>query len=109
MSLKKPHSYKNSVVWCLTEKGLVIGDNNPETSGGEPVTVRRVWQKFSAFIDTWSDKFGVPAELVVATEMVKWLNSDQEIHPVLVRHNFIDIFRRARRCASPNMPLSGHK
>jgi len=65
--LKIPHAYKDSVVWCLTDKGVVIGVNNPETSGGEPITVRKVWQQFGTFIEIWSDKFGVPAELIMAT------------------------------------------
>jgi len=65
--LKTPHGYQDSVTWCLNESGLVIGREQPETSGGEPVTVRRAWQQFGDSMDEWTDKFGVPAELIIAT------------------------------------------
>jgi hypothetical protein len=65
--LKNPHSYQGSVTWHLNPKGIVIDNGEPETFGGEPITVRRVWQNFSAPIEEWALKFGIPVELIMAT------------------------------------------
>ncbi|MBI1925582.1 peptidoglycan-binding protein [Candidatus Poribacteria bacterium] len=66
--LSQRHSYRDSVIWHLSLKGILISDvEKPETFGGEPMTVRRVWQRFSAPIEEWASKFGVPVELIVAT------------------------------------------
>jgi hypothetical protein len=66
--LKQPHQFRDSVSWQLTPDGIVIGNKlPPETSGGEPRTVRSVWQRFSAPLEEWSHKFGVPVELIIAT------------------------------------------
>lgn len=65
--LKQPHRFKDSVSWQIAEDGIVIDQKPPETSGGEPKTVRGVWQKFKGPIEEWSAKFGVPVELIIAT------------------------------------------
>jgi hypothetical protein len=67
--LTQPHGFQDSVItWRLTPKGVLIGDaNEPETTGGEPRTVRRVWQSFNDPIETWAQRFGVPVELIIAT------------------------------------------
>lgn len=65
--LKQPHRFKDSVSWQMTADGIVIDQKQPETTGGEPKTVRSVWQRFSTPIGEWSAKFGVPAELVIST------------------------------------------
>lgn len=66
--LKQPHRFKDSVLWQVTADGIIIDQKQPpETSGGEPKTVRGVWQKFKDPLEKWSAKFGVPAELIVAT------------------------------------------
>lgn len=66
-ALTTPHAYHDSVTWHLTPEGLVIDGAPPETFGGEPATVRRIWQAFSPSIEDWAHDFGVPAELIVAT------------------------------------------
>lgn len=65
--LTAPHAFRDSVPWRLSPAGLLIDGEAPETFGGEPTTVRRVWQNFSASINDWAHDFGVPAELIVAT------------------------------------------
>lgn len=66
--LKQVHRFRNSVAWQLSAEGIVIDQKRPpETTGGEPKTVRSVWQRFKDPIEQWSAKFGVPAELIVAT------------------------------------------
>lgn len=65
--LKRPHCFRDSVSWRLTPEGLVIEDQPPEVFGGEPKTVRRVWDRFNEPIGEWSVKIGLPAELIIAT------------------------------------------
>lgn len=65
--LTQSHGFRDSIRWCLARNGLRIEDEDPETFGGEPKTVRRVWQAFSGSITDWAHGFGVPAELIVAT------------------------------------------
>ncbi|NOZ25359.1 MAG: lytic transglycosylase domain-containing protein, partial [Nitrospirae bacterium] len=65
--LREPHAYRDSVKWHLGPEGLVIESGPPETFGGEPVTVRRVWNDFRPAIEEWAVKFGVPVELIIAT------------------------------------------
>lgn len=66
-ALKAPHRYRDSVTWSLSRNGIVTDSQKPETTGGEPKTVRSVWSRFSQPIEDWATKFGVPVELVVAT------------------------------------------
>jgi len=65
--IKALHRYKDGVAWCVGPTGVVIDGGSPETTGGEPATVRKVWQRFGVAIDQWALKFGVPAELIIAT------------------------------------------
>jgi hypothetical protein len=65
--LKQEHSFHDSVHWQLTPRGLVIAQGAPETTGGEPQTVRQVWQRFSQPIQEWAASFGIPVELIIAT------------------------------------------
>jgi len=66
--LKQLHRFKDSVAWQLAPEGLVIDQKRPpETSGNEPKTARKVWGSFRAPIEDWSEKLGVPVELIVAT------------------------------------------
>jgi len=65
--LKEPHTYRDSIKWRLAHNGIIIEDGRPETFGGKPKTVTRVWNDFRAPIEEWSRKFGVPVELIIAT------------------------------------------
>jgi hypothetical protein len=66
--LTEPHQFRDSVVWQLSAQGILIDRKPPpETTGGDPKTVRSVWQRFSEPVEQWSQKFGVPAELIIAT------------------------------------------
>jgi hypothetical protein len=65
--LMAPHAFRDSATWQLTHEGIVIDGAMPETFGGEPETVRRIWLNFSASIEDWAHDFGVPVELLVAT------------------------------------------
>ncbi len=64
--LKKQHGFHDSILWHLDKNGLFV-DGKLETTKGDPRTVRRVWDSFSAPLDEWSKKFGVPVELIIAT------------------------------------------
>ena len=64
--LKQRHTFQDSISWSLDKTGLIV-DGKLETTGGEPKTVRRVWNDFSAPLEEWSKKFGVPVELIIAT------------------------------------------
>jgi len=66
-SLKISHNIFGSVNWSLGNSGIAIEGNPPEDTGGQPDTVARIWQNFGDSISHWSEKFGVPAELIVAT------------------------------------------
>ncbi len=66
-SLKVPHNVFEGVSWSLGNNGISIEGNPPEDTGGQPDTVARVWQNYGDSISRWSEKFGVPAELIVAT------------------------------------------
>jgi peptidoglycan hydrolase-like protein with peptidoglycan-binding domain len=66
--LTEPHQFRDSVVWQLSAQGILVDKKQPlETTGGDPKTVRSVWQRFSEPVEQWSQKFGVPAELIIAT------------------------------------------
>lgn len=65
--LKDFHGFRDSIQWRLQKKGLEVQGKGIERTGGEPATVIRVWEQFNYAIDQWSEKFGVPAELIIAT------------------------------------------
>jgi len=66
-ALEMLHGFGNSIRWQLQAQGVTIEGIGVERTGGEPETVRRVWDQFGEAIETWSGRFGVPAELLVAT------------------------------------------
>ena len=65
--LKQEHGFRDSARWHLTPQGLIVNSGTPETSGGQPQTVRQVWQRFNQPIQEWAASFGVPVELIIAT------------------------------------------
>lgn len=68
LPLRRDHArFDASVRWRLEQDGLHIDGNDPQGSGGEPQTVRRIWQQYGDTITAACTKYGVPAELVVAT------------------------------------------
>ncbi len=66
-SLKESHNIFGSVSWALISGGVSIENEPPVDTGGEPKTVARVWMHYGDSIMKWSEKFGVPSELIVAT------------------------------------------
>lgn len=67
-ALKTPHArFANSIRWHLTKAGLSIDGGSPENTGGQPQTVRRVWNDFGPAIEASAQEFGVPVELIIAT------------------------------------------
>lgn len=66
--LMEPHRFRDSVMWRLSQTGILIGNAEaPETFGGEPVTVRRIWNLYAPAIQAWAGHFETPVELIVAT------------------------------------------
>jgi len=65
--LTSPHGYRDSCLWCLTRDGISVDGQPPETWGGEPSTVRRIWQDYRQPLEYYADAYGVPVELVIAT------------------------------------------
>ena len=61
------HGIFGSVEWRLAEDGIRIAGAVPETTGGRPVTVGRVWGAFGDSISRWGAHYQVPVELIVAT------------------------------------------
>ncbi len=66
-SLTAWHRFRDSVRWRLQRQGLEVEGSGFERTGGEPTTVRRVWDRFGYAIDRWGERYNVPAELIVAT------------------------------------------
>lgn len=69
-SLRLPHNrfaIPGSVKWRLTPSGISIDGALPEGTGGQPVTVGRIWRDFGPHIVDSAEKYGVPVELIVAT------------------------------------------
>lgn len=62
----EPHSRFGGIAWRLSADGLIVG-NRLERSGGELVTVPRVWRLYAASILEAASKYRVPVELIVAT------------------------------------------
>ncbi|MDH5546462.1 MAG: peptidoglycan-binding protein [Gammaproteobacteria bacterium] len=65
--LIKPHGFRDSVVWQLADNGILIDHNMPETTGGEPLTIARIWESWGSAIERHAEDFGVPVELIMAT------------------------------------------
>ncbi len=66
--LARPHRrFPDSVQWALRPEGVSVEGAAPETTAGEPRTVRRIWEAYGDSIARWGRDFGVPVELVIAT------------------------------------------
>lgn len=61
------HKYRESVQWRLQRKGIEIHGSGFEYPSTGKRTPNLVWERFSYAIEEWSEKFMVPAELIVAT------------------------------------------
>ncbi len=61
------HGFMDSIQWRVQPMGIEIGDGQFDRTGGSPTTVTRVWESFGVAIEKWSVRYGVPAELIVAT------------------------------------------
>jgi len=67
-ALKAPHlRFSGSVRWQLTPNGISIDGAAPEDTGGQPATVKRVWDNFGPAIEHSAQEFGIPVELIIAT------------------------------------------
>jgi hypothetical protein len=67
INLNEWQSFKDSVRWRLTPKGIEVeGDGVPRTRG-EPATVKRIFETFKEPIEEMATKYGVPIEIIVAT------------------------------------------
>ena len=66
--LSKYHGYRDSTIqWRLKQKGVEIKESGFDRTSEKPETVTQVWEQFGDAINRWSEEFGVPAELIVAT------------------------------------------
>lgn len=73
------HSIFGSVEWRLAEDGIRIAGAAPETTGGRPVTVGRVWGAFGDSISRWGAHYQVPVELIVATSCTETGGNPEKI------------------------------
>lgn len=67
MSLETLHGYRDSVRWRLTTSGVEIEGSGVERTFGEPQTVSRAWDLFSAEVNRSADSHKVPCALIIAT------------------------------------------
>jgi hypothetical protein len=74
------HGYHDSVQWKLQTDGLYIKPTGIEKAASGQKIVQDVWERFGQAIEEWSEKFGVPAELIVAT-----ICTESEGNPEAVR------------------------
>lgn len=66
--LVRPHRhFEGSVTWSLLRDGIAIDGAAPRGTPGEPVTIRRIWTRYSDLCCTAAKHYGVPVELIVAT------------------------------------------
>ena len=65
--LKHFHSFRDSVKWRLQETGLEIENSGIELPSRNKNIVKKVWENFGSSIEKWTEKFSVPAELIVST------------------------------------------
>jgi hypothetical protein len=66
LPLLAPHNYNDGASWQLTPRGVMLGAELPRT-GGQPLTVARVWTQFGSAICRSARSNKVPVELIVAT------------------------------------------
>jgi murein DD-endopeptidase MepM/ murein hydrolase activator NlpD len=66
--LDRRHSaFPGGARWCLTPKGIELEDTGIDRTPGRPVTVTRIWEKFSEPINKWALEYKVPCVLIIAT------------------------------------------
>jgi soluble lytic murein transglycosylase-like protein len=61
------HRYRDSIAWRVQRLGVEIENVGIEQFSRPPKSHRRVWEHYGASIEKWSNRFGLPAELIVAT------------------------------------------
>ena len=64
-TMRRTHSAFGGRAWRLSHAGVEVSGSVPRTKG-EPATVRRIWRTWRAPIMEASDRYGVPADLIVA-------------------------------------------
>lgn len=70
--LKENHKYTDkSVSWKISEHGISIDNNPPQSSGGELITVPEIWKNYSDLCVKYAKRYNVPVELIVATIAVE--------------------------------------
>src|SRR4051794_5356491 len=65
-ALAAPHGFRNSVRWRVTPRGVEV-NGKLERTPGDPVTVTHVWEQWHGAINAAASKYGVPAQLIIAT------------------------------------------
>jgi hypothetical protein len=60
-------AFNNGVRWRLTTDGVEIEGSGIERTSGTPATATKIWTDFSDEINGWSQKFNVPAVIIIAT------------------------------------------
>jgi hypothetical protein len=71
VDLTQFHAFRNGVRWRLTASGVEIEGSGVERTGGEPVTVTRIWQHYGKEINAAATEFNVPCALIIATIAVE--------------------------------------
>jgi LysM repeat protein len=61
------NAFAGGVRWRLTPQGIETEDNGVERTGGNPVTVTRIWTDYASQINLWASHYQVPCVLIVAT------------------------------------------
>lgn len=66
--VKEFHSYtSDSVKWRLTQDGIEIqGDGSVKRTTGQPSTVKKIWTSYQTEITTYSKKYNIPIEIIIA-------------------------------------------
>jgi hypothetical protein len=80
------HKFGNSIEWKLTREGLFIKGSGIERTKGQPITVKKIWDNYSVFINEFADECAVPAELIVATIATE---SNGKVDAIRTEKNYI--------------------
>ena len=66
--LTHPHGhFPTGVTWSIVSGGISIEGASAQGTTGEPTTVRKIWDDYGALCAETAKRYGVPAELIVAT------------------------------------------
>ena len=65
--LKGFHAFQDSVRWRVTPRGVAVEGKGVERTPGVPGDRTRVWDLYHDQINAAATRFGVPAQLIVAT------------------------------------------